>query len=172
MQFSILGWKGGWESIIGMHNNTTRAKMINTSNIEQAKKLIRKSIKKPIIVKAQNDDFNRKILEYGKFDILLFPESGKRRIPLKQSDSGLNHVLAKIATNNNIRIGIDIQEIESLSKVEKAKCLSRIKQNIAICKRAKTKLSIFNSKDKKDSFHFILSLGASTSQAKEATKTF
>ena len=48
--------------------------MINTQNIEQAKNLIKETIEtkeNPIIVKAQSPDFNRKILEYGKFNILL-----------------------------------------------------------------------------------------------------
>jgi len=43
--------------------------MISTNNIEQAKRLIKNSKEKPILVKAQDDHFNRKILEYGKFDI-------------------------------------------------------------------------------------------------------
>ncbi len=40
--------------------------IINTTKIEQAKKLIKNS-KQPIMLQAQNYEFNRKILEYGKF---------------------------------------------------------------------------------------------------------
>jgi len=142
--------------------------MISTTNPEQAKKLINKSKEKPLIIQAQSDIFNRKILEYGKFDILLSPETGNRRDKIKSLDSGLNHVLAKIATKNKIAIGIDLEDISKLDKKGKAIRIARIKQNIAVCKRAKTKIRLLNYKNKKDSFSFLLSLGASTQQAKQA----
>ena len=75
--------------------------MINTTNIEEAKKLLKKE-ETPKIVLSQNDEFNRKILEHGNFDILLSPETGQRKNKIRQVDSGLNHVLAKIANKNNI----------------------------------------------------------------------
>ena len=142
--------------------------MINATNIEQAKGLIKSSKEKPIIVQAQNDDFNRKILEYGKFDILLSPEVGKRKRTLRNIDSGFNHVLAKIAEKNNVAIGINLAEISKLAKEEKAKRLERLIQNIKTCRKAGTKITLLNYKDKKDAFSFLISLGASTSQAKEA----
>lgn len=141
--------------------------MINTSNLEQVRKLI-KTEKKPIIVKAQDSEFNRKILEYGNFDILLSIESSEKSDSLRQLESGLNHVLAKIAAKNNIAIGIDLDEILKLDKKEKAVRLSRIKQNIKICRKAKAKLKILNFKDKYNASSFLISLGASTQQAKEA----
>jgi len=143
-------------------------RMISTSNIEQAKNEIKKTKEKPIIVLAQDDEFNRKILEYGKFDILLSPERGKRKDSLKQIDSGLNHVLARIATKNKIAIGIDISGISKLEKKEKAKILEKIVQNIKICRKAKTKLKLINYKDRLGALSFLISIGASTQQAKEA----
>ena len=103
--------------------------MISTTNLEQAKRLI-KSEKHPIIVQAQDENFNRKILEYGKFDILLSIEKTKQQDKPKFLDSGLNHVLAEIASKNKVAIGIDIQEISNLEKKAKAKRLARINQNI------------------------------------------
>jgi len=142
--------------------------MISTTNLQQAKNEIKKAEEKPIIVQAQNDAFNRKILEYGKFDILLSVEAGKRKDTLRQIDSGLNHISAKIAAKNKVAIGINIEEISKLSKVEKAKRLARIKQNIKICRKAGTKLALVNTKDTRNALNLLLSLGASTSQAKEA----
>ena len=142
--------------------------MIDTTNIEQAKKLIKTSNEKPVIVLAQDDNFNRKILEYGKFDILLSVERGNRQRTLRTIDSGLNHVLAEIAAKNKVSIGIDMGEIRTLQKEEKALRLEKIKQNIKICRKAKTKLVLLGYKDEKDAFAFLLSLGASTKQAKEA----
>jgi len=142
--------------------------MINTTNIEEAKRLIRMSKEKPVVVLAQNDEFNRKILEYGKFDILLSVERGNRRRTLRTIDSGLNHVLAEIATKNKVSIGIDMSELRVLAKEEKANRLEKIKQNIKICRKAKTRLILLSYKDNKDAFAFLISLGSSTKQAKEA----
>ena len=142
--------------------------MIFTTNIEQAKNLIKTSKEKPIIVQAQDDEFNRKILEYGKFDIILGIEFGNKQRTLRNIDSGFNHVLAEIGRKNKIALGIDMQKIASLSKEEKAKIMERLMQNIKTCRKSKTRITLINYKDKKDAMSFLISLGASTQQAKEA----
>ncbi|MFH1290047.1 MAG: hypothetical protein ABIH92_01425 [Nanoarchaeota archaeon] len=148
--------------------------MINTSNLQKAKNEI-KTAKHPIIIQSQDLEFNRKMLEYGKFDILLSPEltggwAGKfPRDKLKQLSSGLNHIMAKIAAKNGVAIGIDLQAIRSISnKKQKAQTIARIIQNIKTCRKAECGLVLLNYKDKKDAFEFLISLGASTKQAKEA----
>ena len=139
--------------------------MISTNNLEKARQMLKKE-KYPKIVQAQDDKFNRKILEYGNFDILLSPEQGNRKNKIRQTDSGLNHVLTKIAAKNDIAIGINLEEIKRLGKKEKAERLAKIKQNIIICRKAKTKLAIFSA-TKQESINLLQSLGASTQQAKE-----
>ena len=142
--------------------------MISTSNLEQAKNLIKKSKEKPLIVEAQNDDFNRKILEYGHFDTILGIERGDRKRTLRNIDSGFNEVLAHIASKNRVALGIDLEELNKLQKKEQALRLERIIQNIKLCRKAKVKIKLMNIKDKKEAFAFMTSLGASTQQAKEA----
>jgi RNase P/RNase MRP subunit p30 len=145
--------------------------MINTNNIEQAKKEIREAEKskiKPIMVKAQDVDFNRKILEYGKFDILLSPETVQSKKSLRNIDSGLDYVMARSAAKHNISIGIDISHLPNLEKKEKAILFSKIANNIRICRKAGTKIKAINYNDKKDAFALLLSLGASTKQASDA----
>ena len=146
--------------------------IISTSNINEIRKLIQNAKDKPIIVLAQTNELNRKVLEFGKFDILLSVESlrEKQKDKLKQLDSGLNHVLAKIAAKNGVSIGIDIEEISRLEKKDKAIRLARIKQNIKICRKAKCGIVIVNGKDAKNSFDFLISLGASSQQAKKAVE--
>ena len=147
--------------------------MIITKKIEEAKNKIKKSSEKPLIVISQDDLFNRKIVEYGKFNILLSPEKGNRSNSIRKINSGLNHVIAKIAAKNKISIGIDIDEIKKLSKNEKAERLSKIKQNLEICRKSKTKIiALSENENKKNVFNFLISLGASNNQAKEATKSF
>jgi len=142
-------------------------KIVSTTSIEKAKQLIKKE-SPPIVVQAFDDNFNRKLLEYGKFDVLLGIERGKRRNHPKYLDSGLNHVMAKIAAKNKIAIGSDLSELKKLDKKEKALRLGRIKQNIKVCRKAKCKLRLFNYRDEKDAFEFLISLGASTMQGREA----
>lgn len=146
--------------------------IINTPNLDQAKNRIKKSIsikEKPIIVKAQNPEFNRKILEYGKFDIILSIESTAEKLTRpKQIDSAFNHVLAKIATKNKIAVGIGLEEIRSLNKKQKALRLEKVIQNIKICRKAKTKMKLLNINNERNAHAFLLSLGASTQQAQEA----
>ena len=147
-------------------------KVINTSNLNQARKEIQefKKSKHPIIIQAQDDEFNRKILENKDTDILISPEIHQRKDRLKQRDSGLNEVLCKLATKNNIKIAIDLKQIQKLPKQDKAIALARIMQNIKLCKRTKTKIIIFPKEKfkKQDISSLFLTLKASTQQAKEA----
>jgi len=142
--------------------------IINTPDLEKAKTLIRKTTSKPIIVKAQTDSFNRKILEYGRFQtLLLTPIHGSDKS--KSLDSGLNHIMAKIAVKNKIAaIAIDLKEISSLSPKQKAQTLARIKQNLKICRKAKCSLIAINSKSTVSTSSLLTTLGASSQQAKEA----
>ena len=142
--------------------------MISTKSLDEARKLILKTKEKPIIVQGQDDIFNRKILEYGKIDILLSPEAGSRKDRPKQLDSGLNSIMGAIASKNKIAIGIDIKEINGLDKAGKARRLARIRQNIKICRKANANLALVNIKDKKDAQALLISLGASTQQASRA----
>lgn len=142
--------------------------MINTNNIETAKKMIKNSKIKPVIVVAQNDGFNRKMLEYGNFGIILGIEGGMRKDSIRQLDSGFNHVLGEITAKKHISIGIDIGGLRNMNKFEKIERIARIKQNIQICRKSGVKLTLLNIKDKKDAFALLISLGASTKQAKES----
>lgn len=141
--------------------------MIDTNNLSKARDLLKKE-NKPRIVLAQNKEFNRKILEKADFEIFLSPEKGTGKTGIKNIDSGLNHVLCKIASKKNIAIGIDLERIRALEKKEKALALEKIIQNVKLCRKYKTKLALKGIKNKQDSMCFLLSLGASTEQASKA----
>ncbi len=153
-------------------------KIIESRNINEIRKQIDKAYKekqaekskrKKIIVRAKNPKLNRQILENKKTDILLGPElTGKDK--LKQRGSGLNEILCNIAAKNKTSIGIDLDNLLKKQGIEKAVLLSKIKQNIMLCKKAKTNIIIFSKQkhDKKAIFSLLLNLEASTSQAKSA----
>lgn len=146
--------------------------IINTLNLNQARKQIQefKKQKKPIIIKAQNDEFNRKILENKDVDIVVGLESHNRKDRLKQRDSGLNEILCKIAKKNNIKIGMDLEKIKNIKGREKAVLLARIIQNIKLCKKTGAEIVLIGKYEKKNAFSFLVTLGASTEMAKKAVE--
>ena len=146
--------------------------MINTQNLNEARKQIQrlKKQKQPIIVQAQDDEFNRKIIENKDVDMIIGLEFHNRKDKLKQRDSGLNEVLCKLAKKNNIKIGLDISELKNIKGKEKAKILARIMQNIKLCKRTGAEIIFVGNYDKKNAFSFLIALGASTFQAKKAVE--
>ena len=152
---------------------------IGKDKIEEARKAIDKEYGKGVIaVKGGDNEFNRKVLENKKVDILLSPERGGRKDRLKQGDSGLNHVLCRIARQNNIAIGIDFKEMldkkEDEGKKQLAEHLRRIMQNIRLCKKAKTNM-ILMSKSGRDDYDlraFLSTLGMPTDMAKRAVEGY
>ncbi len=140
--------------------------MINTSNIEEAKRLLKKE--QPLkIVLAQNDEFNRKISEQALFDIILSLEKGNRKNKIRQIDSGLNHVLSNIISKRKIAIGIDLEEIRCLEPKQKGERLAKIKQNIKISRKYRVNIAI-KTKSLKNARDVLNALGSSTQQNTEA----
>jgi len=141
--------------------------MIDTKNIQQAKNQIKKE-KSPIIVKAQDLEFNRKIIETNKIDILLFDKFGHGKDKLKKADSSLDYIIAKIAAENGVTIAFDLASMRKSDRKTKAVLLTKIMQDIKTCKRKKCRIGLFSVKDEKDAKNLMLSLGASTKQAKQS----
>jgi len=135
-----------------------------------------KSKKKFIAVIGQDNEFNRRAIETLKINFLVSPERGPKKDSLKQRDSGLNDVVAKEASNRNIPIVLDLNEINQTNGKEKALRLSRIIQNIIICRKEECKILIANLAENKESIldektrrSFGMSLGMSTAQSKDST---
>ena len=132
-------------------------------------------IDKKIFVLGRDDNFNRRVLETIKIDYLVSPERGHDGDTLKQRDSGLNHILAKIAKEKGIGIVIDFSPLTQMENLEKAKTLARIIQNVKICRRASCKLKIidFSGKaDKKSLESFGFSIGMSSQQVSHSITIF
>ena len=147
--------------------------MITISNINEVRKEIQRLKRegKEIIVSSGNDEFNRKIFENKDVDMIVGLELHDRKDRLKQRDSGLNEILCKLAKQNDIKIGIDLEKIAGLSGIEKARVLARIRQNIGLCKRVGCKMVVIGENnyniDKQEVMSFFLSLKGSTRQAVE-----
>jgi RNase P/RNase MRP subunit p30 len=121
-----------------------------------------------IVVQGRDGDFNRKLIETKGVNTLILNDS-KAKDYMKQRDSGLNEVIAKLAAKNKVTIATDLDEILKQSDLEKGKSLARLKQNIMLCKKAKCELVFLTKQDKKSIASLMLTLGASTSQAKKSS---
>jgi RNase P/RNase MRP subunit p30 len=140
---------------------------ISESNFEKARKKIRENSGKFIIFSG-DDEISRKILEKEKVNVLLIDESGRNDF-MKQRDSGLDRVIARLATKNKVLIGINFDEIVESDKKTKSKILSRIIQNIEICKKEKTNMTFVSKKtqlEKNSVLALGLSLGMPTTMLK------
>jgi len=148
--------------------------LIDTNgNEKEARRIVDalKGKKVLIGIYGYDDSFNRRVIETMKVNYLINPETitKDKKDTLKQRDSGVNHVVAKEAAKNKISFVIDLNLISKLSKKEKAIVLSRIIQNIKICRKAKCEIKFLSEqKSQKDIEAIGFSLGMSSQQVKEA----
>jgi ribonuclease P/MRP protein subunit RPP1 len=136
-----------------------------------------KKSNKIIALQGRDNAFNRRAIETLKINYLVNVEFGSKKDGLKQRDSGINHVVAKEAAKKGIGFVIDFNYLRMLDGEELARVLSRIIQNIKICRRAKVEIklaSFAESKNdlpnEKDIEGFLTSLGMSSQQVKTAKK--
>ena len=146
--------------------------IINKESFEKARNEIKKLYKENkenqnknqqnlIVFSSENDELNRKILEKERIDILLL-NLRQRKDRIKQRDSGFNQVLAKAAKSNNIKIGINFDEIaDEKDLIEKARIFSRIRQNIKLCNKNKINMVfIIQKKQNERNIYDLKSLGS------------
>lgn len=149
------------------------------SSENEARKIIEtlKGRKKIIAVVGGDNVFNRRAVETLKIDYLVSPERGLKIDGLKQRDSGLNHIVAKESARKGVAIVIDFSEVAKLRGKTKALCLSRLIQNVKICRKAKCLIKIANFAkteknvvDGKGLKSFGISLGMSSEQSRDAIR--
>ncbi len=146
-----------------------KSALIKENDFQKARKKIKESKEKKIIFSSSNDELNRKILEKEKIDVLLLNQN-QRKDRMKQRDSGLNNVLAKIARKKGVAIGINLDEIIDSNPKEKTEILARIRQNIKICNKNKLKMEFVSQKNKRD-VRDLKSLGLSLGMPTWMTKS-
>lgn len=134
-----------------------RAVLIKGKNFNESRKEIKKNKDKVIVFSSDKDELNRKILEKESINVFLINQSN-RKDRLKQRDSGLNHVLARIAKKNSVIIGINLDEIINAKGKQRAEILARIAQNIKLCNKNKVKMVFISQKCKRDIYD-LKSLG-------------
>ena len=142
------------------------------SSEKEARKIIAslrdKKEGKIVALVGGDDAFNRRAVESLKIDYLVSPERGVKKDSLKQRDSGINHVVAKMAAEKGIVVVVDFAEVAGLKGKDKALRLGRVIQNVKICRKAGCEVKIWGSGDEKALRSFGISLGMSSSQVRDS----
>lgn len=141
---------------------------------------------KPIVALIGGDDaFNRRAIESLKIDYLVSPEALTKFDNLKQRDSGLNHVVARIAKEKGIEIIVDMGDIrELISRSQVAGCrlrvtsrIAKVMQNVKVCRKVgcgvriasfgKSKSDVVDELGRKS---FGTTLGMSSSEVRDCVR--
>ncbi len=94
------------------------------------------------ISEGGTEEQNRKYVSDAQNDILMNPELKSLGDKIHYRKSGLNQVLAKLATKNDVAIGFGFSFVLNSKSVERAKMIGRMKQNVRICKKAGAKMVV------------------------------
>jgi ribonuclease P/MRP protein subunit RPP1 len=81
-----------------------------------------------LLVHGGDVEVNRLAVETPEVDVLTHPEHSR-------NDSGLNHILMKLAAKNSVAIEINFHEISYASKNTRSKILSNMQKNVALAKK-------------------------------------
>lgn len=148
-----------------------QVKILKPKSVKELRKQL--STKELHIIEPINDQIARTALESKQTDILLSPEKHVLKDFMHQRNSGLNHILCKLANKNNIAIGISFSDLLREKMLHKR--LGRIMQNIKLCRKYKVKLVLasfakneYETRNPKDLITLAATLGMTASQIKEA----
>lgn len=136
--------------------------IIKEKNFSKLKELVKSNKGKEIVFVSGDDDLNRKVLEKLDIDVLVVLLDARRDF-MKQRNSGLNEIMIKLMKKNKTSLGVLVDEI--IFSKNKEKILSRLKQNIDLCKRQDVKMVFVQNKvdvDERSLKSLLSVLGAAT----------
>lgn len=80
-----------------------------------------------LVFRGGDEELNRKAAEDSRVDVLLHPEKGRK-------DSGMNHVIAREAAENNVAIGFDFTRLDASEKT-RSHILRHWSRNLMLCEK-------------------------------------
>lgn len=86
-----------------------------------------------------NHELNRKAFSNSRMDVVLHPEEGRK-------DSGMNHVDARKAAENNVAIGFSLKSLPEDSK-KQSQTLTKWRRNLKLCQKYDTPYIITTEAD-------------------------
>lgn len=102
------------------------------------------------VIFGGKDSVNRKAVEDKNVDILMSPEKGRYKDFMKSRNSGLNQVLCKLASKNDVAIGFDFNEVLKAKDSEKPNIIGRMKFNARLCNKYSVGMYVCNSTKNKE----------------------
>ena len=128
--------------------------------------------KKLRIVNGADDETNRKAVENPNNDILLNPHANCFKDFMHSRNCGLNHVLCRLAAENDVAIGF------TLDRMYEPKDMARVKLAVKLCRKYKNKIVVFSfarnvyeMKSRNDIIAFLNVIGMDSKQANNAMET-
>ena len=113
----------------------------DSKNISKAKKLA-----KLVIYKSTGND--RHAIEKSKVNVVFDLETIATKDSMHHRNSGLNHVLCRLANKNNIMIGFSFSTILNTEGIIRSQILGRLMQNIRLCRKYNVKTIIASFAEK------------------------
>ena len=134
---------------------------------------INNKLKDKVFIAIKSSENNREIIEASKANLIFSFEENNKRDFMHQRASGLNHILCKLAEQNNVAIGFSLSSI--LDSKNKHIILGRIMQNIKLCRKYKVKTVIasfasnpYEMKSPHDIISLFVNLGMTQKESKDS----
>lgn len=141
-----------------------------------AKNLDHKNFNEDIkILIAQGPDEARRAIEKTEVSLVYDLETGMRGDKMHYPQSGLNHIVAKIAHDQQKIIGLSFSTLVSAKGMKRTRILGRMKQNIKLCRKYKVAMCLgsfahdpYHMRQGNDLMSLGITLGMTPGQAKQA----
>jgi len=88
-----------------------------------------------ILIKGGSDEINRSATECWEVDILCHPEKLAKKDFMKQKNSGIDHVMAKLMAERLIGIEFNFSEILNSYGMLRSQILGRMRQNVILARK-------------------------------------
>lgn len=110
--------------------DVVNAIMIKPDSPDELNKLVRKFRNRAEVLMVHGGDYdiNRTACENSAIDVLCHPE-------LNRTDSGLDHICAKAAADNDVAVEINFREILESYRKHRVNILSYMRKNIMLCSK-------------------------------------
>ena len=122
------------------NNGTTKTYNGILANQKNIQKVNNKFRNKKVFIAIKSSNSDRETIEEKQANLVFSLEEKGRKDFMHQRGSGLDHILAKLAHQNNIILGFSLNSIINSNK--RNVILGRIMQNIKLCRKYKVKTVI------------------------------
>ena len=144
---------------------------IKTALLADQKKVQQARSRSPLVFVSGVED-NRFAFEKAVPDLVFGVEEAQPRDFMHQRGSGLNHVLCRLAKDNDVKIGFSFNSVLNSVGMSRAQIIGRMQQNIVLCRKFRCRTVIasfarspFEMRSPKDLMAFFVEIGMHQKEA-------